>query len=58
MKFEIIKYKKNKDKSTKIFPPIHLQPTEICACAFAQCRKPKKISKGSNIKEDDRALPL
>ena len=41
MKF-VLERKTNKDKSTKIFPPIRLQPTEIHACAMPRAKKDQK----------------
>ena len=48
MKFALYS-KTNKDKSTEIFPPRLLIPTDICTSQ-------KKSAKGSNFKEDDRGL--
>ena len=43
-----------------VVPPLLLTPSFICAIAHVhlQGRDPKKVSKGSNLKEDDRAFPL
>ena len=54
MKFVCLS-KTNKDKSTEIFSPLLLKPTNICA--HVQCREPKRIAKGSNFKEDLRDFP-
>ena len=49
---------KFKDKSTEIFPPLLLITNLYMCIAHMQCREPKKPTKGSNFKEDDRGLPF
>ena len=42
-----------------IFPPLHLlNPTYVCAVRTCNAKDQKRSAKGSNLKEDDRALPL
>ena len=54
MKF-VLKIKANTAKSTEIFLPLHLKPTNMRTC---NAESQKRSAKGSNFKEVDNALPI
>ena len=51
----VIQSKRNRDISTEIVPPLLLEPTYGF---ISEAENQKRSAKGSNFKEDDRALPL
>ena len=53
----LLQSKKDKDKSTEIFPPLLLKPI-YKYMRTCNAEGPKRSAKGSNFKEDDRAEPL
>ena len=57
MKFAL-KIKTKKDKSTEIVPSLLLTPPNICAWRMCNAESQKRSAKGSDFKEEDRALPL
>ena len=57
MKFAL-KSKTKKDKSTEIVPSLLLTPPNICALRMCNAESQKRSAKGSDFKEEDRALPL